>query len=94
MLATQEACLMAICADFDTLTPDQALNVIHSTIGANATFRDAQNGSLKWVISRMLELVHPVDPLFDLAEIDQALKDYLFYYKHEVKHVNLKSVRV
>jgi hypothetical protein len=83
-----------MCADYDTLTPEQALNVVHSTIGCNTTFRDAQNGSLKHVIRRMLEVVYPDNPLFDPLEVDQMLKDYMLYYKHEVKHVNLKSVRV
>jgi len=93
MLATQETCLLAMCADFESLTPQQALNAIHNTLGPQATFTDAQSGKLKWVIKKMLEAVHPENPLFDPAEVDELLKEYLLTHRHEVKHINLKPLK-
>jgi hypothetical protein len=93
MLATQEAYLLALCADFESLTPNEAIVVIHNSLGPQITLIDAQCGKLKWVIKQMLEAVHPENPLFDPTEVDHLLKEYLLTHKHEVKHINLKPLR-
>jgi len=91
MLNTQEIALYKTCEGYDTLTCEQALRVIHYTVGVDTTFRLAQNGQLVSYIRKMLDIVYNgINTGFCLTEANDLVKLYLLEFKHNVKHVNLK----